>query len=169
MPAVAMFVLLALAQQAPCQQGQVVEVKHGRDYTLNVCGVGVIALRGVEPPLKVATGSFNFGPPERPNRIPTSGEVLGQKDIGPEAIAFLTRLLAGHRVTLVNDGYRMGDPGGRQYAYAFLPDKTHINAELIRRGYAYADLQGSHPRRDEFVALEEIARRSKVGLWAPNP
>ena len=51
------------------------------------------------------------------------------------------------------------------YAYVFLPDKTVVNAELIRRGFAYADRQGSHPRRDEFVALEESARRQKVGVW----
>src|SRR4029453_15777518 len=117
-------------------------------------------LRGVEPPLYVALGIADR------ERGVVSGEILGEKDIGPEAIAFLLRFAAGKRVTVVYDGFRMGDPGGRRYAYVFLPDKTMLDAELIRRGYGYADLLGSHPRLNEFRALEAGARRSKLGLWA---
>ena len=69
-------------------------------------------------------------------------------------------------VTIVEDGWRMGDPPGRRYVYAFLPDKTLINAELIKRGFGYADRQGSHPRRDEFLALESAARRQRLGVFA---
>jgi endonuclease YncB( thermonuclease family) len=97
---------------------------------------------------------------------PVSGEVLGQPDRGPEALRFLSDLITGKKaVRVVFDGFRMGDPGGRQFAYVYLPDKTLINAELIRRGLGYADRQGSHPRRDEFIALEELARRQRVGVW----
>ena len=46
----AVSLMLAAFQQTVCQPGQVLEVARGRDYTLNICGVGVIALRGVEPP-----------------------------------------------------------------------------------------------------------------------
>lgn len=160
--------LTALLQQPPCQVGQVVAIDRSRDYTLNVCGIGVIALRGVEPPLRVADGLPRRGrnsstiDPE----LPISGEVLGNRDVGPEAVEFLRRLLAGKRVTIVEDGWRIGDPQGRRYAYAFLADKTHVNAELIERGLGYADRLGSHPRRDEFFALEGVARRAKVGVWA---
>jgi hypothetical protein len=161
------FVLAAWLQQPPCQTGHVLEVNRGRDYTLNVCGVGVIGLRGVEPPLRVAEGLPSIqGLPSSQREGPVSGEVLGQRDVGPEAIQFLSALVAGKRVTLVYDGFRIGDFGGRQYAYAFLPDKTLINAELIRRGYAYADREGSHPRRNQFLALEAVARQSKLGVWA---
>ena len=69
-------------------------------------------------------------------------------------------------MTIVEEGFRMGDPGGRRYVYVLLPDKTVVNAELIRRGYAYADRQGSHPRRHQFIAIEESARRQKLGVWA---
>jgi hypothetical protein len=159
--------LAAWLQPAPCQAGHVVEVNRGRDYTLNVCGIGVVGLRGVEPPLRTAEGLPSIqGLPSNPREGPVSGEVLGQKDVGPEALQFLSALVAGKRVTLVYDGFRIGDFGGRQYAYAFLPDKTLINAELIRRGYAYADREGSHPRRNEFLALEAIARQLKLGVWA---
>jgi endonuclease YncB( thermonuclease family) len=92
--------------------------------------------------------------------------VLGDKDIGPQAVQFLRELVAGKDVTIAEDGFRIGDPGGRKYVYAFLPDKSVVNAELIRRGYGYADRQGAHPRRDQFVALEESARRQKLGVWA---
>jgi len=135
---------------------------------LNICAVGNVTLRGVEPPLAVADGYPPLGrtPPGADPNLPISGDVLGDTDTGPQALKFLRELFAGKRVTIAEDGWRMGDPGGRTYVYVFLPDKTVVNAELIRRGYAYADRQGSHPRRDEFVALEERARRQKVGVWA---
>lgn len=130
-----------------------------RSYLLETT-VGIIGLRGVEPP-RVAAGLVPFR-----REGPASGDVLGQKNIGPEALAFLSGLLVGRKVQLVYDGWRMGDFGGRRYAYVFLRDKTHVNLELIKRGYAYADVAGAHPRRDEFRALEAAARRAKVGLWA---
>jgi hypothetical protein len=160
---------LALAgfQQATCQPGQVVEVARGRDYTVNICGIGVVALRGVEPPLFVANGFFSPGPnlPGAERNLVSSGDVLGNKDLGPQAVEFLRGVFAGKRVTIIEDGWRMGDPPGRRYLYAFLPDKTLINAQLIKRGFGYADRQGSHPRRDEFLALESTARREGVGVW----
>jgi Staphylococcal nuclease homologue len=158
---------VAAFQQPPCQPGQVLEVNRGRDYTLNICGIGVVALRGAEPPLASASGHLPLGrtPPGVDRSLPVSGEVLGKTDIGPEALDFLRELFAGKRVTISEDGWRMGDPGGRTYVYAFLPDKTLVNAELIRRGFAYADRQGAHPRRDHFIALEEGARRQKLGVW----
>ena len=148
---------LALLQQPPCQAGQIIAVDYLRDYTLDICGIGEVALRGVEPPLRVAVGWVGL------NGRPVSGEKLGGKDIAPAAMEFLNTLLA-KRVTLVYDGWRIGD-GERRYAYVYLPDKSLLNAEIIRRGYGYAELQGSHPRRAEFIALEAAARRAKVGLW----
>jgi hypothetical protein len=165
----AFVVLISTAQDVRCKPGTVIDVAHGRDYTLNICGVGVVGLRGVEPPLRSAAGSFPMmrGPGSGESTVgrPTSGDILGGRNVGPEAVAFLSKLV-GQRVTIVNDGYRIGDSGDRQYAYVFLPDKMLLNAQMIRLGYGYADRQGSHPRRNEFIALEDTARRSKVGVWA---
>jgi endonuclease YncB( thermonuclease family) len=148
--------VLSTAQNVQSPPGQVIAVDHGRDYTLNVCGVGLVALRGVEPPLRSAViAQAPIG----------GGELLGGKNVAPEAVAFLSTV-GGQRVTLVYDGWRIGDLEGRRYAYVFLADKTHVNAQMIQRGYGYADRQGSHPRRDEFIALEATARRLKVGVWA---
>jgi endonuclease YncB( thermonuclease family) len=117
-----LFLALTLLQQPPCQYGQVVEVNLGRTYTLDICGVGVVALRGVDPPLRGAYGLSLNGP--------VSGEVLGIKDFGPDAINFMSKLLVGKPVTLVADGWRIGDWEGHRYAYVYLPDKTLVNAEL---------------------------------------
>ena len=167
MPLAIALLLLHLFQQPPCKPNEVLSVDRGRDYTLNICGVGVVALRGVEPPLKVARGFplTNVGG-KTPQPGPVSGEILGQPDRGPEAVAFMSNLFAGKPVRLEFDGFRIGDAGGRQYAYVFVPDKTLLNAELIRRGFAYADRQGSHPRRAEFIAWEESARRQRLGVWS---
>ena len=153
---VALVALLSAMQDTQCRTGEVLAVEHGRDYVLNVCGIGNVALRGVEPPLRSAhIAAAPIG----------GGELLGGKNIGPDAVAFLS-MLVGQRVTLTYDGWRIGDLAGRRYAYVFLADKTFLNAQMIQRGYGYADRQGSHPRRDEFIALEAAARRSKVGVWA---
>jgi hypothetical protein len=123
---IALAAFISAAQTPQCQPGEVLGVEHGRDYVLNICDAGRVALRGVEPPLRTATviGFRNEG-----GVTLTGGELLGDRDVGPEAIAFLS-------------------------------------AAVIQRGLGYADRRGSHPRRDEFIALEAAARRSKVGVWA---
>ena len=152
---VALLAFMSTAQAAQCTAGQVMGVEHGRDYVLNICGAGAVALRGVEPPLRSANVA----------RPPIGGgELLGGKNVAPEAVAFLSKFVR-QRVTLVYDGYRIGDLEGRRYAYVYLPDKTFLNAQMIRQGYGYADRQGAHPRRDEFLAIEASARRLKVGVW----
>ena len=39
------------------------------------------------------------------------------------------------------------------------------NAEIIRRGYAYAYTRFPFRRQAEFIALEHEARESQYGLW----
>jgi hypothetical protein len=150
--------LMAAPQDAKCVPGQVLAVGHGRDYTLDVCGSGVVGLRGVEPPLRTAT-AFQL----EKGRV-VGGELVGGKNIAPDAMAYLSKLV-GQRITIVFDGYRIGDREGRRYGYVSLADKKMLNIEMIQLGYAYAAREGSHPRRDEFIALENMARRAKVGVW----
>lgn len=157
-------------QDVACKPDTLLAAAHGRDYTLTICGVGVISLRGVEAPLRSADVlmPLTIGPrlgESTPIAGPNSVELVGGINIGPEAVAYLSKFV-GQRVTIVYDGYRMGDGGGRRYAYVFLAGKTLLNAEMIRLGYGYADRQGTHPRRDEFLALEAGARRAKVGVWS---
>lgn len=84
---------------------------------------------------------------------------------GEEAKDYLSRLLEGRKVKLEYDA-GLHDRYGRTLAYAYLPDGTFINAELIRNGYAsvltvppnvkYADL---------FLKLQRKARKKGRGLW----
>ena len=107
--------MLAVLAQIPCTPGQVLDVNRGRDYTLTICGVGVVALRGVEPPLAVAEGYPPLGrtPPGADRNLLISGDVLGDKDVSPQALQFLSSaLFVGKRVTIAQDGWRIGDPGG---------------------------------------------------------
>ena len=150
---------LSLAVQSPCPPGQVIGVDQSRDYTITLCGGTVIGLRGVEPPLRNAVSDGNDPAHQH------GGDILGGKDISPESLPYLASLLIGKRVNIVPDGYRIGDLQGRTYAYVYL-DKQFVNAELIRRGYGYAERQGQHPMRAQFFALEEIAHRAKVGVWS---
>ena len=96
--ALAFVAYISIAQNVPCAPGQVMAVDHGRDYTLNVCGVGLVALRGVEPPLRSAHIAH---PPIG------GGELLGGKNVAPDAVAFLSTAV-GQRVTPVYDGWRIG-------------------------------------------------------------
>jgi len=58
------------------------------------------------------------------------------------------------------------DRYGRTLAYVYFDDGTMLNAELIRRGYAYAYTRFPFRHVVEFRQLERIARSQAVGLWA---
>jgi hypothetical protein len=55
----------------------------------------------------------------------------------------------------------------RTLAYVFLQDDTHLNAEIIRQGYAFA-VSATPPLKyqNEFRRLEREAREQRRGLWA---
>jgi endonuclease YncB( thermonuclease family) len=55
----------------------------------------------------------------------------------------------------------------RTLAYVFLQDDTHLNAEIIRQGYAFA-VSATPPLKyqNEFRRLELEAREQRRGLWA---
>lgn len=84
---------------------------------------------------------------------------------GEEAKAYLTELLSGGQVFLAYDvGKR--DRYRRTLAYAYLPDGTFVNAELVRRGFATAlTVPPNVAQADLFTDLEREARRKRRGLW----
>ena len=83
---------------------------------------------------------------------------------GQEASDFMKRLLDGFQVTLEVEPSEPKDKYGRTLAYVWKGDLL-ANAEIIRRGYAYAYTRFDFRRRDEFLALEREARRAQYGLW----
>ena len=81
---------------------------------------------------------------------------------GREASAFTKTHLEGKTVALVRD--RTGDTTdryGRWFRYVYL-DGDNFNARLIREGYAHAYQGASFSKRQEFIDLEEQAKRRRV-------
>ncbi len=92
---------------------------------------------------------------------------------GREAADFVRREVVGRRVRVELDRNRSNrDRYGRLLAYlAVLAEGSEgegelLNRMLIDRGLAYADRRFDHVRMQEFVAAEQRAEKSRVGLWA---
>ncbi len=83
---------------------------------------------------------------------------------GEEATEFMKRLAEGFECTLEYEPDNLRDKYGRLLAYVFVGDRL-VNAEIIRRGYAYAYTRFPFRRQAEFVALEREARERQYGLW----
>ena len=83
---------------------------------------------------------------------------------GEEATEFLRRLVKGFECILEYEPNNLRDQYGRLLAYVFVGDRL-ANAEIIRRGYAYAYTRFPFRRQAEFIALEREARERQYGLW----
>ena len=84
---------------------------------------------------------------------------------GREASAFTRAHLEGKTVRLEKD--RTGDTRdryGRLLRHVYL-DGENFNARLIREGYAHAYRRFPFSKRQEFIDLEQQARRRGLGLW----
>jgi len=117
-------------------QGEVIEILDGDSLTLQVAGSEVrVRLAQIDAPEK------------------------GQP-YGSESKAALIRLAAGRsaRVTVVDI-----DQYGRTVGELYVGNR-HINAEMVRRGHAWAYTR--YARTVEIIDLEGEARKAKRGLWA---
>lgn len=83
---------------------------------------------------------------------------------GEEATEFLRRFAEGFECTLEYEPNNIRDLYGRLLAYVFVGDRL-ANAEIIRRGYAYAYTRFPFRRQAEFISLEHEAREHQYGLW----
>ena len=59
------------------------------------------------------------------------------------------------------------DRYGRLLRYVYL-DGDNFNARLIREGYAHAYRRFPFSKRQEFIQLEDQAKRREIGLWNDN-
>ncbi|HEX6800952.1 MAG TPA: thermonuclease family protein [Candidatus Binatia bacterium] len=89
---------------------------------------------------------------------------------GKEAKQFTRDAVEGKTIRLVldkvNTKRRHKDRHGRTLAYAYLADGIMLNRELIRRGYAPAEIRFPFRYRAEFRELEHQALIQTVGLWS---
>ena len=87
------------------------------------------------------------------------------QQFGAEAGAYTKAALEGRSVELHID--RIGDTRdryGRMLRYVYL-DGEDFNARLIREGYAHAIRRFRYTRKQQYIALEDQARRRGIGLW----
>ena len=84
---------------------------------------------------------------------------------GPEAGRFTRLSCADKTVRLELVKGKTRGKYKRLLAYVYLPDGPMLNAELIARGFGYADPRFAHPRSAEFARLQSKARRGRLGLW----
>jgi endonuclease YncB( thermonuclease family) len=83
---------------------------------------------------------------------------------GEESTEFLRRFAEGFECTLEYEPSNIRDQYGRLLAYVFVGDRL-ANAEIIRRGYAYAYTRFPFRRQAEFIVWEREARERQYGLW----
>lgn len=83
---------------------------------------------------------------------------------GQEAAEFLRRFAEGFECILEYEPGDIRDQYGRLLAYVFIGGRL-ANAEMIRRGYAYAYTRFPFRRQTEFIAMEREAREHQYGLW----
>jgi len=76
------------------------------------------------------------------------------------AKAFTDSLVAGKQIRVV---VRDTDRYGRTVGDAYLSDGTHVNAEIVRAGYAWQFRQYSTD--PDISKLEQAARSKRRGLW----
>ncbi|MBN2137839.1 MAG: hypothetical protein JW720_08530 [Sedimentisphaerales bacterium] len=74
----------------------------------------------------------------------------GEND--PEAVEFLKNLTRGQRLSLRFDHTKHG-PDGLLLAYAYLQNKTHVNAHLIKTGLVGVDTVSKYRMKDRFLSL----------------
>jgi endonuclease YncB( thermonuclease family) len=102
----------------------------------------------------------------------TGEEEDGEKVLfpGDEPREFLERLVLGKKVILVKErGYpKLGMQNSRN-AHVYLPDGTHVNAEVIRQGYGHAGSDPAHGQMEQFRTYEREARERRAGLWGTLP
>ena len=97
----------------------------------------------------------------------TRHPTLGVQPVGPSAPADTTARLTDATVRLALDP--AGDANGtdgRLVRYVMRPGGEHVNATLIREGYATAIRTFPDARRRECLQLEAQARRARRGRWA---
>jgi len=132
----ALIVLCSLSCVPAEQQGKVVKVVDGDTFDL------------LEVNKTTRIRLFGIDSPER-------GQAFNKR-----AKAFTDSLVAGKQIRVV---VRDTDRYGRTVGDAYLTDGTHVNAEIVRAGFAWQFRQYSTD--PEIGRLEQAARENRRGLW----
>ncbi|NTV29722.1 MAG: thermonuclease [Candidatus Omnitrophica bacterium] len=151
----------AASQMAQVDSVRVERVVDGD--TLKLVGGERVRLIGIDTP-ELHESAKLYRDAER-----TGQDIKTIQRMGGEAASFTRELVDGKNVRLEYD-VQPRDRYGRLLAYVYLEDGTFVNAQIIRRGYAYPLTVPPNTRHAaEFRRLFEEARRSRAGLWASGP
>lgn len=94
---------------------------------------------------------------------------LRQKPFGPQAKAFLQRLLPVDASVTLDIDVRATDRYGRLLAYVWNDGTIMVNEELLRAGFAVVDIQPPNVKYAEVLrAAAAAARAAQIGLWATS-
>jgi micrococcal nuclease len=84
---------------------------------------------------------------------------------GPEATAFIEKMLASGTVTIELEKESLRGKFGRLLGFVYTSDGKMLNEQLLRTGHAYADGRWRHRFYFRFQEIEKQARKNKLGLW----
>jgi endonuclease YncB( thermonuclease family) len=83
---------------------------------------------------------------------------------GEEAKQYMKKRVEGKKVTLEYTVLDKYDKYNRLLAFIYL-DGANVNSEMVKKGLAYASVNQYMSKTKEFMVIENIARRFKVGIW----
>lgn len=86
---------------------------------------------------------------------------------GEEAKQYLKSRIEGQEVQL-ESGSEAYDKYGRRLAFVYFNNEC-LNESLLREGYAEAIRYLRYERKEQYLALEEEARKAGKGMWANSP
>ena len=147
------------ADQPEPLQG-VVSWVHDGD-TLEIDNLGKVRLIGIDTPEREASPRDEF---LEKQGIPASR----QRQIYQSAKAFNIRLVKGRTVSLALD-HPPRDRHGRLLAYVYLPDGRLLNRILLEQGRAVVYRRFSFSMKQDFLAAEQRAKQSGLGMWQEEP
>jgi len=84
---------------------------------------------------------------------------------GIEAKNYLKKRIEGKKCVLEYTIYDQFDVYDRLLALIYAADGGLVNAEEVKKGYAYASPNKYMSRTKEFLVLENIAKKFKKGIW----
>ena len=126
--------------------------------TLKVDGIGKVRLIGIDTPERENSPRDNY----YRDRYQISSAQL--RKIAKQTLTFNIQQVKGKQVKLDFDLEKY-DKFGRTLSYVYLPDGTLLNRLLIEKGLASVYRRFDFRLKQDFLAVEEQAKKSRVGLW----
>ena len=154
---IGLLIALPVCAEKPIEllQGTVTWVHDGD--TLEIENLGKVRLIGIDTPEREASLRDKF--------LEKQGiSVTKQRETYQNAKAFNIRLVKGQMVSLSLD-HPPRDRYGRLLAYVYLPDGRLLNRILLEQGLAVVYRRFSFRMKNDFLAAEERAKQSGLGLW----